>query len=387
MSVVHILIIFVAKLFATNIIAMKSNPFKFGTLVSDPYFTDREKEIKQVESILNSANHLIIIGPRRFGKTSLVFKAMESIHRPILFVDMQLINSSVDLASQLLKKVFRNYPSQKLRTQIRNFRIVPSLTINPISNEIEVMFNPFKASGNAELEDVLNLIDQLGKSHKKPVIILDEFQEVFRIDKNLIRQLRSIMQTHQNCNYVFLGSQESMIREIFEKKKSPFYHFGIVLALEKIPAKLFSEYLSVRLTGIAKNPDLLAKQILEISGSHPYFTQQLAFFVWEVLSFDPKNSIPVDQALDDLIRTQDHTYERLFNTLNTTDRKLMIGMVQSDAQPMSKEFSPQVELLPVSTIYSSLKRLVKEGYLLKNKSSYSIDDVFFKIWLIRRLKG
>ena len=195
------------------------------------------------------------------------------------------------------------------------------------------------------------------------------------------------MQTHQNCNYVFLGSQESMIREIFEKKKSPFYHFGIVLALEKIPAKLFSEYLSVRLTGIAKNPDLLAKQILEISGSHPYFTQQLAFFVWEVLSFDPKNSIPVDQALDDLIRTQDHTYERLFNTLNTTDRKLMIGMVQSDAQPMSKEFSPQVELLPVSTIYSSLKRLVKEGYLLKNKSSYSIDDVFFKIWLIRRLKG
>jgi len=34
-----------------------------------------------------------------------------------------------------------------------------------------------------------------------------------------------------------------------------------------------------------------------------------------------------------------------------------------------------------------LKRLVKEGYLLKDKSSYSIDDIFFKLWLVRRLRG
>ncbi len=48
------------------------------------------------------------------------------------------------------------------------------------------------------------------------------------------------------CNYVFLGSQESMIREIFEKKKSPFYHFGIVLTLEKISQDIFGGYLSTR---------------------------------------------------------------------------------------------------------------------------------------------
>jgi len=366
---------------------MKSNPFKFGTLVSDSFFTDREKEISQVESVINSSNHLIIIGPRRYGKTSLVFKAMESIGRPVLFVDMQLVNSPVDLAAQLLKKVYRHYPGQKLKNQIKNFRIVPSLSLNPITNEVDVRFNPYTAQGTTELEDVLNLIDRLGKVHKKPVVILDEFQEVFRIDRNMIRQLRSIMQAHQNCNYVFLGSQESMIREIFEKKKSPFYHFGIVFFLDKIPEKYFLEFLKTRIDPLTKISDQISSQILAITDSHPYYTQQLAFFVWEALSKTPNLSSVVDQALNQLIRDQDHGYERLWGTLNTTNRMIMIGLAQTDAAPMSREFSQIVGVLPASTIYSSLKRLVKEGHLMKNGSSYSIDDVFFKYWINLRLRG
>ena len=49
------------------------------------------------------------------------------------------------------------------------------------------------------------------------------------------------------------------------------------------------------------------------------------------------------------------------------------------------EFSTHVELLPTSTIYISLKHLVKEGSLLKDRSPYYIDDVFFERRLIRRV--
>lgn len=50
------------------------NPFKFGSLVDAPYFTDRVKELQYIKQFLNSENHLILISPRRFGKSSLVKK-------------------------------------------------------------------------------------------------------------------------------------------------------------------------------------------------------------------------------------------------------------------------------------------------------------------------
>jgi len=61
---------------------MNENPFKFGTIVDEPYFTDRIHEIEQVKSIIGSQNHLTIISPRRFGKSSLIMKVANQTDRP-----------------------------------------------------------------------------------------------------------------------------------------------------------------------------------------------------------------------------------------------------------------------------------------------------------------
>ena len=55
------------------------NPFKFGSIVDTPYFIDRQEEIERVKSYLASENHLIIISPRRFGKSSLIDKVIREI--------------------------------------------------------------------------------------------------------------------------------------------------------------------------------------------------------------------------------------------------------------------------------------------------------------------
>lgn len=57
----------------------KYNPFKFGTVVDGSYFTDRNNELAEIKQMLNSKNHLILISPRRFGKTSLILKAVNNI--------------------------------------------------------------------------------------------------------------------------------------------------------------------------------------------------------------------------------------------------------------------------------------------------------------------
>jgi len=80
------------------------NPFKFGSLVDAPYFTDRVKELEYIIQFLKSENHLILISPRRFGKSSLVRKAVLKTKRPYLWLNMQAVLSKEDLAAKLFKK-------------------------------------------------------------------------------------------------------------------------------------------------------------------------------------------------------------------------------------------------------------------------------------------
>jgi len=89
---------------------MKENPFRFGTVVNGPYFTDRENEIKKIKSFLRGANHIIIISPRRFGKTSLIKKILEESDYRYIYLDLQLVVSEEDLAAQLLKRIYRVFP-------------------------------------------------------------------------------------------------------------------------------------------------------------------------------------------------------------------------------------------------------------------------------------
>jgi hypothetical protein len=362
---------------------MNKNPFKFGSIVDDPYFTNRTREIEKVRSVVESHNHLILISPRRYGKSSLVFKVVGKLKRPVIALDLQLITSPEDLAAQLLKRIYRVFPAEKIRQFVRQFRIIPTISLNPVNNEVDISFQP--SSGQSPvLEDVLNLVEKLSNEKRRAIVVFDEFQEIQKIDPELGRQLRSVMQHHQFVNYVFLGSQESLIRMIFERKKSPFYHFGILFPLGKIPRDEFMEYLVDRLTPVSINPGRLAEEILNVTDCHPYYTQQLAFMVWEDLERNEPEANGVKQALNELTSTHDMDYERLWNNFNKTDKKLLIGLASSSFAPLSESFNRTYGTGATSTVFSSLKRLMINGYVIKNDTKYEIDDPFFKIWLQQR---
>ena len=66
-------------------------PFVYGKIVSDNDFTDREEETRKLVSNFLSQTNTAIISPRRWGKSSLVNKAIEVVSKPgssLLFVKM-----------------------------------------------------------------------------------------------------------------------------------------------------------------------------------------------------------------------------------------------------------------------------------------------------------
>ena len=170
-----------------------------------------------------------------------------------------------------------------------------------------------------------------------------------------------------------MGSQEDMMKKIFLRKKSPFYHFGSIIHLDRIPAPEFKQYIEQRLPREGQNKGL-ADEIVSFTSCHPYYTQQLAFQVWFELQQGEKVTSAVSTAVEHIVHAHDFDYSRLWESMNRTNRIVLLKLATSATPPME---NPE---LPSSTIYSALKRLVSAGILIKN-GKYVYDDPFFKLWV------
>ena len=352
------------------------NPFKFGTIVEAEYFTDRTEEVAYIRHFVESANHLILISPRRFGKSSVVAKALNKSGRKSITVNLQQVTSVADLSAKLLREFFKVHPIERIRHLISHFRIIPTLTTNPITGLMDVSFQP-GVDASILLEDVMALIENAHTQQDRIIIVFDEFQEILDLDSRLDKKLRAIMQKQEHINYILLGSQESMMTDIFEKKKSPFYHFGEMMRLGKLPRKDFHRYLSERLkTRFAGNNEELADRILDYTGCHPYYSQQLAANVWNISVLQPEKEDALEAAIDHIVISHGLDYERLWMNFNRTNKWIF--------QTLAKNKMLQTGEYPTSTIYSALKRLQKDGYVIYS-DHYEIEDPFFKEWVLREM--
>ena len=350
------------------------NPFKFGTLVDNEYFTDRVMEQQHISSMLDSPNHIVLISPRRFGKSSLVKRVVRQSGRPFISLNMQQVTCVEDLAAMILKGVFRLHPWEKLKHLLANFRVIPTISTTPLGDSVEIGFQP-TSNLSALLEDALSLVERVSNPSNRIIVIFDEFQEIMEVEKGIDRKLRAIMQEQQNVNYIFLGSEESMMTDIFERKKSPFYHFGMLMRLKKIPYEDFHAYITERLKpAISSDIFPIADEILAFTKCHPYYTQQLASMVWELASY--KNLPPetlMESAINQITETHDLNFERIWMSLNNTDKRI-IRMLSKGEKPY------ELKSIPTSTTYSSIKKLMKKGFLIKEEN-YELEDPFFKQWV------
>ncbi len=322
---------------------------------------------------LDSENHIVLISPRRFGKSSLVQKVLSEQNRPFIRIDLQYVMNVQDFSAQILKAIFKIRPYEKIKHLMSHFRIIPTLSTNALTGAMDVSFQAASSNTSAMFEDAMTLLQNITSESNRLIVVFDEFQEICSIQKGFDKQLRSIMQQQKGLNYILLGSQESMMEEIFEKKKSAFYHFGQLMRLKKIPYDDFYQYISTRLP-IGNTKEDVVTQILQFTQCHPYYTQQLSSQVWELMTYQKIFENIIEQAITQLLSIHDLDYERLWLNLNRTDRNIML-QISKHSNPM------QNRNLPTSTTFSAIKRLLQSGILIKNET-YEIEDPFFHRWIL-----
>src|SRR5215813_8858958 len=80
------------------------NPFRFGEVATGEHFTDRTTEIHELVGDLRSGQNVLIISPRRFGKTSLITAVLERIRKQrilVAYVDVLRTTTKERFANQL----------------------------------------------------------------------------------------------------------------------------------------------------------------------------------------------------------------------------------------------------------------------------------------------
>jgi len=121
---------------------MTENPFRYGQVVTGEYFANREKEMKEISEEIVSGQSIILISPRRYGKTSVVINTINKIKNPCVKVDMQLITDELDFANNFLKKVLSLSKFEKIKHFLKKLRIQPAIQYNNVADEISIVFNP-----------------------------------------------------------------------------------------------------------------------------------------------------------------------------------------------------------------------------------------------------
>ncbi|HEY3184647.1 MAG TPA: ATP-binding protein, partial [Gaiellaceae bacterium] len=273
---------------------MSDNPFRYGALALDEAFTDREEEIRELTADIRNGQDVVVFGPRRYGKTSLVWRvSRDLIARGLLVAHVDLMTAPTKqlLAEKLARTIHADIASRVERAReralqvFRGLRVQPRITIDPDDGSVSFAFDTARtpADVDATLERLLELPGELGAERKRKVaLVLDEFQEITELDPHLPKLLRAVFQTQPEVAHVYLGSKRHLLQRIFNDANEPFWRSAKQMELGLIPVPRFREFLRARFAATGKRvDDAVLDPMLELTHGHPYATQELAYFVWE----------------------------------------------------------------------------------------------------------
>lgn len=269
------------------------NPFRYGTKVTGGSFYDRCEIKSSMMNVLDGGNNVVLYGPRRYGKSSLVAEMIEELRAKgtvCVYLNMMNVASLGDFILAYSKAVYDQFsPTAGALKSIAGFfkRVRPSLVLNDEGRPEMTFSFTTGAVGTAELREVFDLPAKLQARGQSAVIVIDEFQEVVELGlKGRFEQvMRSVIENHQDIAYVFLGSKTHMLKRMFSAPARPFYRSAQTFSLELPPEDESRQFLVEKFgsVGFSVN-EKVAGLIVELAGNVPYYLQALGSWIFRMAS-------------------------------------------------------------------------------------------------------
>lgn len=316
-------------------------PFKVGKPVEEEYFIDRENEIKELNRHIMSMSNTCLLGMRRMGKTSILFKMLKEIDDPIpIYVNCYGIPDKkrfASLHSESIKDAYiANTGDGKYTSAIKKHikksvdHIAYQLTDMDVSVgqyfKIRIGIKQKDIDLDILVEDAINYAERLGENKEKRfVILLDEFQDIgSRWGEDFLKRFRSIVEKQKHVCYVFCGSSITFMSSLVENTKSPFYRQLSKVLVKSLPDKEVKYFVKQRfeLCGYSISDDSLRK-FIKLTYSIPDYVQRLGSIASQLSK--KITSKVVKEAYEEMLIELDSEFRETLSKLN--QRSGMYGAV------------------------------------------------------------
>lgn len=365
------------------------NPFQFGNPVEGDYYLDRPELSNTLMQFLSNRSHVVLIGPRRFGKTSFVLKLLKEFEKQsyvCVFVDIFNITSLRDFLQQMLraldpKKSFWN----KFIQSISSFRPKLSAEIDSNSGQPSFGMTIDKLSEKDVKDAIQDLFADMSKLGKQVIIAIDEFQKISQIEDKgwLEATLRTFMQQLKNASFLLTGSRKSIVYDMLNNSSRPLYRSAQVIEFPSFGPE-FTDWIVNRFSKAKikceKNPIELLRQKVQDT---PNYVQMICFhLVAEGKSLITEQE--VEKALSKVARQNAYAYQTLLNTLTLTQQRSLRLAAKEGKQIFHQHLLVKYEIGSGAALSSALKALKDKGILDEQETyrgSVSFDDPLFAFWL------
>jgi AAA+ ATPase superfamily predicted ATPase len=378
-----------------------SNPFYYGDLALDEAFTDRQSELKSLETDLRNGQNVALIAPRRYGKSSLVRRATQRLAATgvlVAEVDLMKTPTKEKLASALARSIYRDLAKGKAvkakeqaKDQLKMFaglRIAPVITVNPEDASFSFSFSASHAEEDidATLERLFELPAQLAAEQKKRVVLyFDEFQEITDIDPKLPTLMRAVFQEQPEVAHVYAGSKRDMMKRLFSDRNEPFYRSAKVMEIGLIPVGLFKRFLRARFDATDRGiADAVLDELLEITRGHPYGTQELAYALWEEVpeGFTAQTS-DLEAALAAVLRAENAHFTLLWEKISRAQRLVLQALATEPGRVQASGYRATFSLPAASTVQRAIEALAGDELVARRADgAYEIVEPFLVEWVL-----
>ena len=329
-----------------------NNPFVIYGYKGAEYFCDRQKETETIMRALHNERNVALISPRRIGKTGLIHHAFA-----------QITNEHPD---------------------IRCFYMDINATRN-LQQFVELFAKTFSitVSNDQKEESLKHVLDYLKDSDKRIYVAIDEFQQISEYpEKNVEALLRSHIQFIPNVVFVFAGSKQHIMAEMFTSAKRPFYQSSQMLSLSPIDKKVYCEFAN----------NLMEKKCMKLSEDVFGYVYDVVdgqtWYVQHILNrlYDIGGEIDV-RLVNDTIMTsvmeQEVAFLNYYESLTYNQSQLLLAIARDKAveSVLSQDFIHRHGLPASSSVSLALKALIEREFVYKYNGKFIIYDRFFAIWL------
>ena len=371
------------------------NPFIVTGKIKPEYFCDRVEEAHRLtRSILSGGENMVIISPRRLGKTGLIDHCfgMPEVQEQVttLFIDILRTTSLKEFTYLLGRAVFKTLGSRSQRMMkdiidtLRSLR--GSIGYDPIQGTptLDIKLGDI-TNPTYTLEEIFACLEQ---SEQRCVVAIDEFQQIVNYpEKNVEALLRTHIQQSANANYVFAGSQRHIMGEMFLDHARPFYQSASIMSLAPISIDKYSAFIQhhFQVNHLEVTPEAI-NTVYQLFEGNTFYIQKTfrEAFSASVESGNTCDTSMIEQIIKDMMMESGLKYSETLARLTLPQKELLYAIAdEGQAQRVtSGKFIKRHRLHSASSVQAAMRKLMEYGLVTTENGCYYIEDQLFYQWLL-----